>query len=111
MNQYHFDINSIPPRAAPIDCMDGVIARQFQMIAAARERQLRELAKPYLAAGYIASELTAVERAPDWLRPERMYVCVKVEKNRSRLRLWVRRRMRELGFFRQPYVEGCVWRR
>lgn len=105
----HSDITLIPPRARSVESIDQQLDAQLRIISAAREQTLRDLARPYLRAGYVPSELTAVERASDWLHVERMFVCVQVATPRCRTRLWFRRAMRRIGLFHAPRIEGCLW--
>lgn len=109
-SQYHYDINLIPPRAAAIDCIDENIARHVRYVAAERDKAVRELARPYLAAGYLPSELTIIERHSDFLAPDRLFVCVEISKRRARPVLWFRRVLWGLGIFHEPWMEGFVWR-
>jgi len=108
--QYQSDISLIPPRAAAIDCIDEHIARHVRYVAAERDKAVRELARPYLAAGYLPNELAIVERHSDFIQPERLFVCVEVSKRRRRPVLFLRRIMWALGFFHEPWMEGYVWR-
>jgi hypothetical protein len=108
--QYHSDITLIPPRAAAIDCIDEHIARQVRYVAAERDKAVRELARPYLAAGYLPDELTVIERHSDFIEPDRLFVCVQVTKRRHRIVLFLRRVLWALGFCKEPWMEGYEWR-
>jgi len=109
----HFDIKLKSPEARETGVMDSHIAEQFRAMALAKEKHLRELAAPYLKAGYLPSELTAVERVSEWFADgEHVYVCVKVGHERSALRLWLRRTMTRLGLRSAQYrCEVLPWRR
>lgn len=109
----HFDIKVKSPEAREIGVIDSLVAEEFRKMARAKEKSLRELAAPYLKAGYLPSELTAVERVSEWfLDGEHVYVCVKIGHERSALRLWWRRTMTRLGLRGAQYqCEVLPWRR
>lgn len=109
----HFDIKLKSPETREVGLLDGLIAEQFREMARAKEKHLRELAAPYLKAGYLPSELTAIERVSEWFHDgEREYVCVKIGRERSALRLWWRRTMTRLHLRGAPYrCEVLPWRR
>lgn len=108
--QYHYDITLIPPRAAAIDCIDEHIARHVLFVAAERDKAVRELARPYLAAGYLPDELTVIERHSDFIQPDRLFVCVQVSRRRAAPVLIFRRILWALGLCKEPWMEGYEWR-
>jgi hypothetical protein len=73
------------------------VVRRFNL---AKEQALRNMARPYLEAGYLPEELQAVEREPDlghsW-EPYHVFLCVQVTRPRSAARLWLRRMMLRAG--------------
>jgi hypothetical protein len=77
------------------------VADEILLVAKAREQQLRDLAGPFLRAGYLPGELVAVERQSKWFTHDYMYESVSIVRHRSALRLWCRRMMFRLH--RRPY--------
>lgn len=101
-----------PPISRRIDLMDQYFAAAFRKKAIEKERTLRELAAPFLRAGYMPHELEAVERAEQWVGQHYVYVCVKIARERSQLRLWWRRQLIAFGLLPAPeeFLEGPLWR-
>jgi hypothetical protein len=91
----HFDIKVESPRPRGAALQHHLEQRAYA-VAAAREQSLRDLAGPYLKAGYRPSELVAIERVSRWCAPESTFAAVQIAHKRSPLRLFCRRLLMRL---------------
>lgn len=95
MNQFDITIESREPQG--LGLIEHLVNGHIRLIAQAREQSLRDLAAPYLRAGYLPSELAAVERRSQWFDPpDYSFASVEILCKRSALRLWSRRALRRI---------------
>jgi hypothetical protein len=106
-----FDIKVESREKSPAGAMEQRFEAEMHRRTLLAEQTMRTLAAPYLRAGYLPSELVAVERLSDWFADgERQYISVKPGRERSPLRLWLRRTLTRLGLRGRQYrCEVLPW--